>query len=51
MMQAVSSPEPPKHLLLGASALSRFRDRLDIWKVELDRWESTTLGADFPEGE
>ena len=51
IMQAVSAPEPPKHLLLGALALNRFRNRLDTWKAELDRWEATTIGADFPEGE
>lgn len=51
IMQAVSAPEPPKHLLLGALALTRFRDRLDTWKAELDKWKSITLGADFPEGE
>lgn len=51
IIAAVQSPEPPKHLLLGAAALKRFRSRLDEWTSELDRWESTTLGADFPEEE
>lgn len=48
---AVNAPEPPKHLLLGKLALTRFRQRLDDWKTELDTWQETTLGADFPEGE
>jgi NAD(P)-dependent dehydrogenase (short-subunit alcohol dehydrogenase family) len=51
IVAAVSSPEPPKHLLLGKIALKRFRARLDAWTKELDTWEATTVGADFPEGE
>jgi hypothetical protein len=26
------------------------RGKLDQWKSELDTWQATTLGADFPEG-
>jgi NAD(P)-dependent dehydrogenase (short-subunit alcohol dehydrogenase family) len=51
IVAAVSSPEPPKHLLLGKIALKRFRARLDAWTKELNAWEATTVGADFPEGE
>jgi NAD(P)-dependent dehydrogenase (short-subunit alcohol dehydrogenase family) len=49
IIQAVSSPNPPKHLLLGKLALTRFRDRLAQWQTELNEWEATTVGADFPE--
>jgi NAD(P)-dependent dehydrogenase (short-subunit alcohol dehydrogenase family) len=49
IVAAVSDPNPPKHLLLGRIALTRFRKRLEDWKTELDRWEATTVGADFPE--
>jgi short-subunit dehydrogenase len=45
---AVSDPNPPRHLLLGKIALSRFRKRLEDWKTELDSWQATTEGADFP---
>lgn len=48
VVAAVSDPNPPKHLLLGKLALSRFRKRLQDWNEELDRWEATTEGADFP---
>ena len=48
VVAAVSDPNPPAHLLLGKIALSRFRKRLDDWKAELDRWQATTEGADFP---
>jgi NAD(P)-dependent dehydrogenase (short-subunit alcohol dehydrogenase family) len=51
IIQAVESPEPPLHLVLGALALQRMRGKLDQWKTDLDTWQSTTLGADFPEGE
>jgi NAD(P)-dependent dehydrogenase (short-subunit alcohol dehydrogenase family) len=49
IIAAVESPEPPKHLVLGKIALTRFRKRLEDWKTELDRWEATTVGADYPE--
>lgn len=51
IIQAVESPQPPLHLVLGALALQRMRGKLDQWKADLDTWQSTTLGADFPEGE
>jgi NAD(P)-dependent dehydrogenase (short-subunit alcohol dehydrogenase family) len=51
IIQAAESPEPPLHLLLGALALQRMRGKLDQWKSEMDAWQATTLGADFPEGE
>ena len=49
VVAAVSDPNPPKHLLLGKMALTRFRKRLTEWSEELDRWQPTTEGADFPE--
>lgn len=49
IVAAVSDPNPPKHLLLGKIALTRFRKRLEQWNEELDRWQATTEGADFPE--
>jgi len=51
IIQAAESPQPPLHLVLGALALQRMRGKLDQWKTDLNTWESTTLGADFPEGE
>ncbi len=51
ILDLVNSPEPPLHLLLGNMALNRFRKRLTDWTAELDRWESTTRGADFPQPE
>jgi NAD(P)-dependent dehydrogenase (short-subunit alcohol dehydrogenase family) len=50
MIQVVESPNPPLHLLLGRSALQRFRGKLDSWQKEIAEWEQVTAGADFPEG-
>jgi len=50
IVAAVESPQPPKHLLLGKSGLKRWRTKLTQWGEELDAWEETTVGADFPEG-
>ncbi len=51
MIAVVEAEKPPRHLLLGDAALTRFRKRLEDWTGELDAWESTTAGADFPEGD
>ena len=48
IIAAVESPQPPKNLLLGKSALTRFRARLAEITQEMDAWEATTVGADFP---
>lgn len=50
IVAAVSDPHPPRHLLLGKLALTRFRNHLQEWNAELDKWQETTLSADFPEG-
>ncbi len=51
MITVVDSSEPPVHLILGKSALKRFREKLVNWGTEMDRWEEVTAGADFPEGQ
>lgn len=51
MIKVVESSNPPLRLLLGTSALQRLRAKLDNWAKEITAWESTTTGADFPEGE
>lgn len=51
MIALVESPNPPLRLLLGRGALQRLRAKLDAWQKEIAAWESTTVGADFPEGE
>jgi NAD(P)-dependent dehydrogenase (short-subunit alcohol dehydrogenase family) len=49
MIQVVESPNPPLHLILGAIALKRFREKLEKWNQEIAAWEQVTLGADFQE--
>ncbi len=49
IVAAVSSPEPPKHLLLGKIALQRYRTRLEQWTADLDRWQQTTVESDYPD--
>lgn len=51
MIEVVESPNPPLHLLLGASALERMRGKLGNWEKEIAAWEQVTRSADFPEGE
>ncbi len=51
IIAVVEAAKPPRHLLLGTQALTRFRKRLEEWTAELNAWESTTLGADFPESQ
>ncbi len=51
LIAVVDSSEPPVHLLLGKSALKRFRENLVNRGTEIDQWEKITAGADFPEGQ
>ena len=51
ILAVVEAEKPPRHLLLGGAAITRFRQRLQDWTGELDAWETTTLGADFPSEE
>ena len=51
IIEAINSPEPPKHLLLGRLALSRYRTYLEQRTAEANKWEDLTNGADFPDGQ
>jgi len=51
ILEAVESPEPPLHLILGSDSLRRAREKLRRLGEEIDRWESVSLGTDFPEAE
>jgi NAD(P)-dependent dehydrogenase (short-subunit alcohol dehydrogenase family) len=50
IIAVADSPEPPVHILLGKSALTRFRSQLAQRQEEMAAWESVTVGADFPDG-
>lgn len=51
IIDAALSDTPPLRLLLGKMALELARKKLDLMRTDFDSWESTTLAADFPEGE
>lgn len=48
IVEAISQPNPPKHLVLGRTALQRFRTHLQQWTSDLDQWQDVSNGADFP---
>jgi NAD(P)-dependent dehydrogenase (short-subunit alcohol dehydrogenase family) len=49
IIAAVRSSNPPGHLLLGRSAVTRIREKLNEIRADIDAWEKVSLSADFPE--
>ena len=47
IIQAVDSPEPPLHLILGSDAYHRARQMLDAFSAELEAWKAVSIGADY----
>jgi NAD(P)-dependent dehydrogenase (short-subunit alcohol dehydrogenase family) len=47
IVQAVTSPDPPLHLLLGKFAYERFNQKLDAFRREMESWRELTLATDF----
>ncbi len=47
IVQAVTSPKPPLHLLLGSFAYERFQTKLAAFKQEMETWREVTVGSDF----
>ncbi len=48
MIEVVQSSNPPLRLVLGRMALDGARGKLEVLRRDLDAWEKTSLGADFP---
>jgi NAD(P)-dependent dehydrogenase (short-subunit alcohol dehydrogenase family) len=48
IIQAVQADTPPFRLVLGRSAVQRIRADIDFQRQELDSWEETANGADYP---
>ncbi len=48
IVSAVEAPKPPRHLLLGKLALERYQAKVAAFQTDIDAWEETTVGADFP---
>jgi NAD(P)-dependent dehydrogenase (short-subunit alcohol dehydrogenase family) len=49
ILAIVRAEDPPLHLLLGADALRRAREKLDAVIDEMNRWEQETRSTDFPQ--
>ncbi|CAN5454392.1 oxidoreductase [soil metagenome] len=49
IINVVESSNPPLRLLLGKAAIKGARMKLKELKKDFDAWETTTVGADFPE--
>jgi NAD(P)-dependent dehydrogenase (short-subunit alcohol dehydrogenase family) len=47
IIQAVSAPEPPLHLVLGSDALNRTGDKHARFAADLKRWAPVSLSTDF----
>jgi NAD(P)-dependent dehydrogenase (short-subunit alcohol dehydrogenase family) len=48
VIAALNSPHPPRHLVLGRFGLDIARAKFKDMLRDLDAWETTSLGADFP---
>jgi len=51
ILKALQSDDAPLHLTLGRRALDVARSKVELLRQELDAWEETTLGADYPESQ
>ncbi len=49
IITAVTSPNPPLHLLLGKFAYERSAQKFDAFRKEAETWKELTFGADFPQ--
>jgi NAD(P)-dependent dehydrogenase (short-subunit alcohol dehydrogenase family) len=47
IIQSVTSPDPPLHLLLGKFAYDRFNQKLDSFRREMESWRELALATDF----
>ncbi|NVN93474.1 MAG: oxidoreductase [Desulfuromonadales bacterium] len=47
ILQAVESPNPPHHLLLGNDAYEQATAKLEVLRREFSAWEAVSRGADF----
>lgn len=47
IVKAVTSPDPPLHLVLGKFAYDRMTQKLEDFRREMERWRELGLGTDF----
>ncbi|MBL9171780.1 MAG: SDR family NAD(P)-dependent oxidoreductase [Verrucomicrobiales bacterium] len=48
IVEAINSPHPPHHLLLGNDAYEGANEKLQALAKEFKAWEGVSRGADFP---
>ena len=48
IIAAVEAAEPPLHLVLGSDAFRRVQEKQKALAADLARWQSVSLGTDFP---
>ena len=48
VIEAVQSPTPPLHLVLGRAGFDNVENQLKSMLQEVERWKPTTLAADYP---
>jgi hypothetical protein len=51
IIKALQSDNAPLHLVLGRYALEIARTKIELLRKELDAWEETSVGADYPESQ
>jgi NAD(P)-dependent dehydrogenase (short-subunit alcohol dehydrogenase family) len=49
ILTVVDHPNPPLRLPMGKIALARIRSKISRYEQEMQDWESTILGTDYPE--
>jgi hypothetical protein len=49
IINAIQSPGPPRHLVLGRAGLRNVKNKLQSMLQEIEAWQETSLGADYPE--
>ena len=49
IIEAVESPDPPLHLVLGRPGYELAVAKIAEFSAEIAKWREVSLGADFPE--
>jgi NAD(P)-dependent dehydrogenase (short-subunit alcohol dehydrogenase family) len=49
ILKAVESEHMPLHLVLGKIAVETARSKIELLRRDVDAWEETAIGADYPE--
>ena len=47
ILQVITAPKPPSHLLLGPDALNFVAEKLHALETEISEWKEVTLSTNF----